>query len=395
MMETRAFDLVPFDGRGDRTLLSLLEALSDEKTGNDGDAGVFGSVCESLVDAGIPLWRAAFQLENLHPVYYGYCLHWMEGEAPGTIERTHAFAESPDFLASPYMASLRCGGRFRQKLSDPEAMDIPLLKTLRSRGATEMIAHIVSERGNLPPGVSWTTTQAGGFTDDQADFLFRLGPLLAPHFVAAANRQTVSAVLNTYVGKGPARAVQSGIVRRGEVEEVDAVIVMTDMRGFTAASAGRTHDETLVLLSDYCEAVTGAVMDLGGDVLKFVGDGILSIFEVERPEDLADRALDALAAVRRAQETLAKRPQPIDVVAVLHAGIVAYGNVGARTRLDFTVIGDAVNLTSRLEAIAKQEGEPIVLSRPIAMSLGGDVRRLGSFDVRGLSGPIDLFVPVR
>ena len=159
-------------------------------------------------------------------------------------------------------------------------------------------------------------------------------------------------MLRTYLGAAPGREVLAGQIRRGDVRRLEAVVMLTDLRGFTAMTASASEAELLATLDDYFEVVADAVQSQGGEVLKFIGDGVLSVFPVEAGR-LADRAGAAVAAARAAQ-TAGGAP----FTAVLSSGPVAYGNIGARERLDFTVIGPAVNLASRIEAVASGWASP-------------------------------------
>ena len=363
---------------GAAMLLALADQVADLPLHDDDRA--FGLLCEALVAAGLPIWRAAMQLENLHPLHYGYCLHWTEGATGARLERSHEFGASEEFAASPYMAALEPGWR-SWKLAD-EA-DLSLLQQLRDAGASEYVSHITSRDGALPPGVSWTTKRPGGFTEAEHAILRRVGRIVTPAFALAAARNTTDTVLRTYLGTGPAKAVAAGAVRRGDRERVDALILLTDLRGFTAFAAGADEAAVLERLGRYCEAVTDAVTAGGGDVLKFVGDGILSIFPLER--GLAEAVPAALSAVATARAEL-----DAAFVASLHAGRVTYGNVGAQTRLDFTVIGDAVNLAARLERVAKDEGVATVMTAPVAAH-APEARPLGTFELRGVLGATEVF----
>ena len=371
--------LPPVRDGADAMLVALATQLSALP---EDDTAAFGTLCETLVAAGLPLWRVAMQLENLHPLHYGYCLHWTEGQPGQRLERSFEFGASPEFAASPYMAALHGDGWGAWKLDRDDLAALPLLRDLREAGASEYVSDIVSPHGALPPGISWTTRRSGGFTEAEHETLRRVGRIVAPFFALAAERRTTETVLRTYLGRGPAEAVRAGAVRRGDVREVEALILLTDLRGFTAFAAANGDAAVLDRLGRYCEAVTDAVTEAGGDVLKFVGDGIVSIFTLEN--GLARTVPAALDAVATARDCA------LDFVAVLHAGRVAYGNVGARTRLDFTVIGDAVNLASRLERVAKEEGVPTVLTETVAAH-APSAESLGTFTIRGVADPVPLF----
>jgi adenylate cyclase len=220
--------------------------------------------------------------------------------------------------------------------------------------------------------------------------------------VEAEMRYRVSAgLLDTYVGQRTGRRVLSGAIRRGMGETIPAVVWFSDLRGFAALAGALSNDALLDLLNAYFEAVGRAVTDAGGEVLKFLGDGMLAIFEIG---DIADAraqclaALDAAAAARDAIAALNRERGEAPEIRwglALDLGEVYYGNVGTPDRLDFTVIGKAVNLASRLEAIAADIGEPVVASQAFADASGVPMRDLGYHKVKGFEAPQAAFAPER
>ena len=364
------------EGLLDPRLLGLLVPLVRSANAGEADDALFGRMCEALCRAGVSLTRSALQLESLHPVYYGYCLHWEAGGPARVVERSRAFGESEDFRRSPYMASLTRGGwRWRAEDGAPR---LPLVQQLAAGGVTDFMAEIIGAVGTLPPGITWATRAPGGFSTADVAFLRALGPLLVPLFGLGAERRKLDAVLRTYLGAAPGRAVLSGQVERGDVRRLEAVVLLTDLRGFTALTATAGEAELLATLDHYFETVADAVHAAGGEVLKFIGDGVLSVFPLEQ----------AAAAVAAARSALAQAGPPF--TAVLTAGPVAYGNIGARERLDFTVIGAAVNFASRIEVVAKRLGEPLVASAGVAAAAGASGRSLGRHELRGVSEAIEL-----
>ena len=364
-------------------ILSLLSGLVHAGNAGCPDDELFGRLCEALRDVGVPLARSALQLENLHPVYYGYCLHWELGAPARVVERSRTFGASEEFRQSPYMASLTHGGwRWRAGDGDGDGdAELPLVRSLAATGVTDFMAEIIGATGPLPPGITWASRAPGGFSDSDAALLRRLGPLLVPLFGLGAERRKLDAVLRTYLGIAPGREVLAGQIRRGDVRRLEAVVMLTDLRGFTAMTAEADEPELLATLDRYFETVADAVQSAGGEVLKFIGDGVLSVFP-------AEQAANAVAAARAA---LAVDGPPF--TAVLAAGPVAYGNIGARERLDFTVIGGAVNLASRIEAVAKRLGEPLVATAAVAESAGVKGRSLGRHELRGVREAVELVAP--
>jgi adenylate cyclase len=213
-----------------------------------------------------------------------------------------------------------------------------------------------------------------------------------------AMRRSSASLLRTYLGAGPAGAVLAGAIRRGELRQIEAVILMTDLRGFTE-KAERWDDEALLAALDgYFELIVDAVVRGGGDVLKFVGDGILAIFPVEGQavRQRCRAAVDAALEARRALIGLNRMRhgaglEALDFGTALHLGRVTYGNIGSRDRLDFTVIGRAVNLASRVQDLCKTLGEPVLCTGEVARWVNPRPARVGTHPIRGLANPIELF----
>jgi adenylate cyclase len=379
----------------DPRLTAMLSELVSAANAGLPDEALF----ERLRDrAGVPLWRSALQLENRHPVYYGYCLHWREDEGARLVERSRAFAASEEFQRSLYLASLKAGGSWRWRRDGGTAPGLPLVEGLAGPGVSDFLVEILAPLGAMPPGITWATRAEAGWAASDVTLLRALGPHLVPLFGVGAERRKLEAVLRTYLGAGPAREVRDGRIQRGDVRRLDAVVLLTDLAGFTAMTGAWSEASLLEALDAYFEAVADAVGARGGEVLKFIGDGVLAVFPAGDEAALAGRCRDALDAVRGARSALeainaGRRlgAAPLAFTAVLHAGAVAYGNVGARERLDFTVIGGAVNVASRVEAVAKRLGEATVATRAVARHLdGSSARALGAHELKGLAEPVEL-----
>jgi adenylate cyclase len=205
-------------------------------------------------------------------------------------------------------------------------------------------------------------------------------------------------VLRAYLGPHTGPRVLAGEIRRGSGEEIAAVIWSSDLRGFTALSDHAPGERVIAILNDVFDLQAKAISKHRGEILKFIGDGLLAIFPVDGIDDAPRAAADALSAARETLAALkAYRPHedeaPLRIVIALHYGTVIYGNIGAADRLDFTVVGPAVNLVSRAEAVAKSLDEPLVVTDEIAKLLGDALRSLGRFQLRGLNKERELFAP--
>ncbi|HEV2302240.1 MAG TPA: adenylate/guanylate cyclase domain-containing protein, partial [Stellaceae bacterium] len=249
------------------------------------------------------------------------------------------------------------------------------------------------------PTVSWTTDQAGGFREAEIATLEAVNPALAAIVETRAVRRISANLLDTYFGTQAGRRILSGQILRARGERLRAVIMMTDLRGFTALSDRLPGDQVIELLDDYFDALVPPVEKRRGEVLKFMGDGMLAIFAAEEDEDLAPASLRALEAATEALERLeaeneARRDGDRTLVKTgigLHLGEVIYGNVGAADRLDFTVIGPAVNLASRIEGLTKRLLRPLLTSHAFAEICPRPLVSLGFHPVRGLNEPEEVF----
>jgi adenylate cyclase len=223
----------------------------------------------------------------------------------------------------------------------------------------------------------------------------RLCQPLAAALEPTAMRRSSESLLRTFLGDGPANAVLAGAIRRGDRRHIDAAILFCDLRGFTVMSERLAEADLFAVLDQYFEAVVEAVRGGGGDVLKFLGDGVLAIFPVEASRtDACRAALEAVAETReRLAEAAATDGTPLAFIATLHVGQVVYGNIGSPDRLDFTVLGPTVNLVSRLEGLAKELDQPLLCSAAFAAALDVPFASLGRFALKGVTEPEEVFAP--
>ena len=213
-----------------------------------------------------------------------------------------------------------------------------------------------------------------------------------------ANRRITKNLLNTYVGQHAGERILSGDIRRGSGATVQAAIWNCDLRGFTRIAEQWPRDDVIVWLNEYFDVMAAPVEKHGGEVLKFVGDGMLAIFPLDSP-DACNQALQAAVEARHGMRELnARRIErgsfELGFGLALHVGDVMYGNIGTSTRLDFTVIGPAVNVTSRMQTLTKELRRQVVLSAPFALKCGCSAEfltTLGRFPLRGVDEPLEVF----
>ena len=377
--------------------------LSTETRGMEG-AELFDALCWRMVGNGIPLWRANLSISTLHPQIMGLGFRWWRDEGRTQEFRVkHGMERHSDYLQSPMRPAIEQGVTVRYRLEeDAAALErYPLLQTFRAAGCTDYLAcplHAFVGRFRV---VTWATDAPGGFTDAQVAAIQALLPAIAVVVESSALRRMSAILLDTYLGRTIGRHILDGEIHRGQGRRLRAALMAVDLRGFTNLADRMPGEELIQLLDDYFDAVAAAVHGEGGEILKFVGDGVLAIFEPAGRSE-RDAAKAALAAgrelLRRIDTTNNNRAavgQELIAVGIgLHLGEVIYGNVGAIDRLDYTAIGPAVNLVCRLEGLTKRFGRPLLISESLAEAYGGgELISLGFQPVRGFSEPQEIFAP--
>jgi len=375
-----------------------------------GPAGQIPSLIEEfdefawrMLAAGFPLLRATFHLRTLHPQYLGATFVWWR--TTGQTVQTFVTHEAQDLYGhedNPVRRVLVGGETLRRRVdvADDE-LDFPILRDLKAQGATDYFALPVKSSFGTNYMVTYVTDRIGGFSAQEISDLTRVTRRL-PLFADLRNhRRIASNILNAYLGPKTGPKVLAGQIRRGTGEEIMAVLWSSDLRGFTERSDRLAGNHMIAMLNALFDAQAQAIATHGGEILKFMGDGLLAIFPIEHADKTATAARCALEAAMQAVEaarglvhdsSLADEP-PLEIVVALHVGTAIYGNIGAADRLDFTVIGPAVNLVSRIENVAKALNLPIVVSDDFARAYGKPLRPLGRHKLRGLAVPHDLFAP--
>jgi adenylate cyclase len=365
----------------------------------DSEIELFDELCWRLVGDGVPLWRASLHMGTLHPQIRGVGARWWrERKVIEDYRILHGSEDTDEYRLSPIRRTVERGMPMRRRLDGP-IVEFPLLERLRRAGATDYFALPLNQTFRRFPAVAWTTDRPGGFSDSDIAKLEEINPALAAIVDTRAVRRISANLLDTYLGPQAGRRILAGQVFRAQGERLRAVIMITDMRNFTGLSDQLAGDEVIELLDEYFDAVASPVEERKGEVLKFMGDGMLAIFPAEDDEDFAPsslRALEAatdglarLAAVNQGRRNRARPELRIGIG--LHLGEVIYGNVGAADRLDFTVIGPAVNLASRIEGLTKRLLRPLLTSSAFAEICPRPLVSLGFHAVRGLFQPEEIF----
>jgi len=351
--------------------------------------------------AGIPLLRVTLHSGTLHPQFLGAAYVWWRTTAQTQeIMVMHEIADMIPYEANPVLRVRRGGETLRRRLDRPDdTLDFAILHDLKARGATEYLALPVGSAYAQSYMATYVTDRPGGFSDSEIAELTRVTERLSIVADMHSQRQIAENVLKAYLGPHTGPRVLAGQFRRGTGEAIAAVLWSSDLRSFTQLSDHVPGEEVIAILDKVFDAQARAIAKHGGEILKFIGDGLLAIFPVEAPDQAARAAAEALTAATEALDSVHALDhqivdeQPLKMVIALHYGSVIYGNIGAANRLDFTVIGPAVNLVSRIEAVAKSLDLPLIVSDDFARVHGRRLPSLGLHKLRGLDQPHELFAP--
>jgi adenylate cyclase len=369
---------------------------------------LFESFAWRMVAAGLPIDRASAHIGTLHPQLLGFAWSWLVNDGFCDEIKVAAAAHFSDaYRRSALYRVQEFGETIRRKTGDPAAqVEFPIMKEFADQGLSEYIAMPMSGAGVYHNTLTIATKRDAGFSDTDFATIRRLLDLFALHVERHIALRIADNALNAYLGETAATKVLHGSIKRGAGERMRAIIWASDLRGFTDLS-GRLGDVNMIaLLNTYFDCLAGAVLRHGGEVLKFMGDGLLAVFPFDG-DGGAKRA--ATAAVAAAQDALAgldrlnaNAPEPLNSFSgwsplrtgiALHEGDVFFGNIGAPERLDFTVIGSAVNEASRVEGLQKTLGRSLLITQSAARHLDIKLDDLGEQSLRGVEGVMRIFSP--
>ena len=352
--------------------------------------------CDRLVAVGVPLSRASYGAPTLHPQVWGSQYIWRRDQkGVSEIRHRHGVERSSTYLDSPVRVLHRGAAAVRRRLdiSAPQ-LDFPVLRELVEEGATDYVGMPLRFSTGQMGYVAWVSDRPGGFTTDELILLYDLLPLIALRLELEASYHMSKSLMETYLGRDAARRVLAGQIKRGRGRRMRAAILLSDLRGFTAMSDRLPADQVIAHLNDYFDVMATQVHEHGGEVLKFIGDGMLAVFNIGRSSpDAACRQATraAIGAVRALAALNRDRTEALNVGIALHLGDVVYGNIGAADRLDFTVIGAAVNVAARIQELCKSLGKQVLVSAGFACGCTSErFVSLGLHRLRGVREPREL-----
>lgn len=364
---------------------------------------LYSQFCHGLRRLGIPLDRSNLHMPQLHPQILARSFLWL-ADSGGAIEtgRRHGLETEKFYLDSPIRRIYEGASIIRRRIEDPEApREFPILEDLAQQGYTDYcLLPLAFSTGGRPNALGFATKREGGLSALDMAFIDEVLPAFGAVLELRHQRQTAETLLTTYVGRSTGERVLSGAIKRGDGEIINAVLWYCDLRSYTTLSETLDSQSIIALLNDYFEVMAQPVKGRGGEILKFIGDAMLAIFPLSNSEDgiaetcaramlAAEEALDGISAFNELRST--KGLQPIRAGVSLARGPVMYGNIGDVERLDFTVIGPAVNLATRLEDLTRDLDPPIVFSKEVAEYNGRSNRSLGHHSLKGIAQPQEAF----
>lgn len=384
-----------------KEIISLADWICEQGLVRVNLENLLNGCCERLTAAGISLMRGYISAQTLHPRISGLGCAWRPGEGIRTDVYLYRPEPSEAFLRSPIKRLIDNSLKdLRVELEGNDPLPFPVCEEFRAEGGTDYFAQLVdygrdgARDGKTGLVLSWLTSAPGGFSDEQIELLRYIAPKLAIAVQTRISHDITVNLLDAYVGQAAGKRILDGEIRRGALEVISSVILLADLQGFTAMSERAPEDDLVAMLNQYFDCLVGPIVDRGGNVLKFLGDGLLATFPLNgEPADRScEYALDAATEILERvdalkQERIAEGKQVMDLDIALHLGDVYWGNVGSVERLDFTVVGQAVNEAARIETLCAQHQRNLLISETFAQAATGSSHRLvsvGRFALRGV-----------
>ena len=376
----------------DENALEIIQWLASDRSHQLDGAGLVEGLGVKLGKAGMPLHRVVFHLRALHPTVMGRSIAWAPGEPVTVMDIAHGESGISHDQENPISHVLSTRRWLVLGMNDRRWAPHPLL---RGRGLAELVIAPMIHGPNLRSvsAVTFGTRRPAGFTRDDRALLHRIVPALRGAIELKMWHRTTRTLLDTYVGRDAEKRILSGHIRRGEVESLEAALMFCDLRDFTALSNRLSGERVLELLNIYFDRVVPVITDGGGKILKFMGDGVLAFFrDAGRPSSSCAAAFKAARLVHKRLAATSLPDVELRAGIALHFGKASYGNIGSGDRLDFTVIGRDVNLTSRIEGLCGPTAQPLLMSERFAglLALPGAVS-IGWHAIKGFVEPIQLF----
>ena len=380
--------------------MGVVEWLVNDSKSTATSKAFIERLCEQMDSRGAPVWRIIIGHPTLHPEISAVSYLWERGQTAKERRVGHGMRERGDYLGSPIEYIHTHKTRYRRDLKVLDSQkDHRLLHRLAAQGGTDYLGLPVLFTNDVMGVATIATDRVGGFCDADIDALDAIMTVATPVIELHALRFLSISMLDIYVGHRTGARILNGQIGRNDAEMIEAAIWFSDLRDFTPLTEQLPLPKLLDSLNAYFDLVAAAVAAHGGEILKFIGDAMMIVFPVTGKKDATavctaayDAAVDAFASLDafNHRRRRAKVPE-LNFGVGLHFGEVIYGNVGAAERLDFTVIGAAVNHTARLESLTKTVGSPMLMSRPFTDCITRDFEFVGVFPMKGIAEPQEAF----
>ena len=384
----------------------IVEWLLTENRGRISTEDLLTGLCRRLVAEGIPLYRMYCLIRTLHPQVFGTSYTWRhDAEAIEKSSEPHGMLERSTHLKSPCALIFDGVASIRRRLDLSDSLlDFPILEDLHTENATDYVGMPMPFSDGQVNMFSVTTDRPGGFSVRELGIISDMLPVLGLFIEVRETHRIACTLMNTYLGRNSGERVLDGLIKRGDGEDIHAVIWFCDLRKSTGLAESMSREAFLGILNDFFDCIAGTVLDHDGEVLRFIGDAVLAIFPTGQTpitslQDVESACRKALTAATDAQARIkalnAKRERlgesPLGFGLALHVGDVMFGNIGVPERLEFTVIGTAANEAARLEDMCKTLGRSILVSAEFARYFPNKLVSLGHHDLRGVKDQKEIF----
>ena len=357
-----------------------------------------------LRDAGMPLHRLNLGVLALHPEMAGYAVLWEDGMADAVeFPIRHEDTLKPTYLDSPIRFVVEEQESVDFRLDDPSHVEsFPVLREFQDKGFTHYVGFPVPYGDNGRAVLTMCTRDASGFALSEIEGVGRLFAVLSLLINVAETKRLAQTVLRTYLGRETGERVLAGKILRGEGERIQAALWFCDLRRYTAMTAEIGSFPMIDVMNQYFDCMADAVWAEGGEILKFMGDAMLVVFRIDADRSPVQAAQCAVRAAQGAQASLRELSEsrasegqlPLEAGISVHLGSVVYGNIGARSRLDFTVMGHSVNVVARIQSLTSTTGEPILFSSEVAEHWSNGCTPVGRHELKGVPEPVEVFKPL-
>ncbi|WP_299890758.1 adenylate/guanylate cyclase domain-containing protein [uncultured Ruegeria sp.] len=380
-------------------IAQLADWMMNEGRRSGDPVKIVSHFCASLIDAGVPLWRVNIGQRFANPLLIAWGVVWTP-DGTESYDVTHERMLTDGYVGSAFEYVLEHRHPLHKSLRglDSETDHVSYLE-FADQGGTDYYATLLFYGDGSLHGCTFVTQSKDGFSDQHLKMIEAALPALSSAMEPITMRKSSESLLRTYLGNGPSEAVCNGTIKRGERTSLEAVVMFSDLRGFTALTDLADEDDVFDALNGYFDRVVQSVESHGGDVLKFMGDGVLSIFTIATPDDRTQQCFQAARAAQSALNGLSalnkdrdqQNKPPLDIGIGINVGQVSYGNIGSPGRLDFTVLGGAVNVASRIEGLTKSLGHRVLATIAVAEAAPDLFCECGLHNIRGVACPVQLF----